>query len=437
MLHRRRQCCRDHNGQHVVLEGQIEPGDYDKLRDFLLVKRDYEEGDRCPAIYDDSSLCPEQIYLASPGGDVAEAMKIGRLVRALGWDAVVPTRTDNTPTGSSRRENEIKRHHLGDAEANFMCASACFFIFVGAISKDTDVLTSVFGPPIIGVHRPYVPTERLKELSGGQAIATANLTRVTVEGYLKEMDVQTKYIDQMFSVPKDKVLWIGEDDFDNDFRGLVPSLREWVEAKCNNLTDIEKTAWESIKNKLSNRRTQTENSVADQIAKKFDEQARCEIKLQFELRKDAWQRWRKEALQKVADICAARKGKLPAELATALSAAVPNQQSAGAALTLAQTAGLCRAYGLRENAIRLLATRGDAKAQRILGNLFTFGGSTIAKDRLEGMAWYGRAGAQGDLFAQNFYRDLSGPSSVTNHHWTDKENFETGLWISRNCPALC
>jgi len=48
------------------------------------------------------------------------------------------------------------------------------------------------------------------------------------------------------------------------------------------------------------------------------------------------------------------------------------QQSAAVALNLAQTAGLCRDYELRENAIKLLATRGDAKAQRILGNLYFF-----------------------------------------------------------------
>jgi hypothetical protein len=96
----------------------------------------------------------------------------------------------------------------------------------------------------------------------------------------------------------------------------------------------------------------------------------------------------------------------------------------------------------------VLADRGDAKAQRILGNLYTFGGSTIAtervfainttaKDRIEGMAWYGRAGAQGDLFAKKYHHDLADKVSDPNHHWTDEENMEVGEWIERNCPALC
>jgi hypothetical protein len=82
--------------------------------------------------------------------------------------------------------------------------------------------------------------------------------------------------------------------------------------------------------------------------------------------KDAWQRWRKETLKNIADMCAARKNGLPGELATALSTAKANQESATVALGLADTAALCGQYALRENAIRLLATRGDAKAQRIL-----------------------------------------------------------------------
>ena len=44
------------------------------------------------------------------------------------------------------------------------------------------------------------------------------------------------------------------------------------------------------------------------------------------------------------------------------------------------------------------------------------------------MAWYGRAGAQGDLFADKVN---------TNHVWTDGERVELGFWILRNSPTLC
>ena len=246
------------------------------------------------------SGCPERIYLASPGGDVAEAMKIGRLLRALGWTAIVPTRTDNSPAGLKLHEDEIKRYDLGDPRTNFMCTSACFFAFVGGVSKDTALLSL---PPILGIHKPYLTTERLKELSGGQAIAAANITRAVIENYLKEMDVPTKYIDQMFSVPKDQILWLSEDNFDNDFRGFIPSLRDWVDAKCK-LTDVEKIALEAIRKKTFDKRTQAEWDVENLLDKK---QWDCEEKAKIELRKEATHRWRKEALQNIADTCVGRE----------------------------------------------------------------------------------------------------------------------------------
>jgi hypothetical protein len=333
---------------------------------------------------------------------------------------------------------EIKRYSLEAPNTNFMCASACFFIFVSGINRDA---VAFLLPPILGVHRPYLPIERLRELSGSQVITVANLARTVVENYLKEMDVPTKYIDQMFSVPKDKILWISEDDFDADFKGLIPNVRDWVDAKCK-LTDVEEVALKSINDKPFDKRTKAEWAISERLSKqKWD----CEQQAKFKLHKDAWQRWRKETLQNIAKLCADRKTTLPGELSAALSVAKPNQQSATVALNLAQTAGLCRDYALRENAIQLLANHGDAKAQRILGNLYSFGGKTIAtdypivanEDKVEGMTRYGRAGAQGDLFAQKLHRDLADKVSNTNHVWTDEENFETGLWISRNCPALC
>jgi hypothetical protein len=107
-------------GQTVVLEGLIEPGDYDKLRDFLLAKRDYGIfGDpTCDGPYLDG--CPDEIYLASPGGDAAEAMKIGRLVRSLGWETMAPSRTLNDAIGDKLRQTQIERYGLEDPQSNFM-----------------------------------------------------------------------------------------------------------------------------------------------------------------------------------------------------------------------------------------------------------------------------------------------------------------------------
>jgi hypothetical protein len=57
----------------AVLEGAIRAGDFERFKNFIL-----EGGNAF------------QIYLASPGGDLAEAMKIGLLVRLLKLSTVVP-----------------------------------------------------------------------------------------------------------------------------------------------------------------------------------------------------------------------------------------------------------------------------------------------------------------------------------------------------------
>src|SRR5689334_12084567 len=56
----------------LVMEGKIEAGDYDKLRSVY--------GDIRTNQFYIGSPGTNWFYLASPGGDLAEAMKIGRLV---------------------------------------------------------------------------------------------------------------------------------------------------------------------------------------------------------------------------------------------------------------------------------------------------------------------------------------------------------------------
>lgn len=61
-------------GADLVLEGEIAGGDYEKIRDFIEEEQ------------------AQSIYLASPGGNLAEAIKIGRLLRKLKFKTVIPTR---------------------------------------------------------------------------------------------------------------------------------------------------------------------------------------------------------------------------------------------------------------------------------------------------------------------------------------------------------
>ena len=170
-----------------------------------------------------------------------------------------------------------------------MCASACFFIFVAGIDRERDIW-----PPVLGIHRPYLSEADLKRLSGNQVIASAGQMRTVVEDYLKEMGVQAKYADLMFSIPKDQVRVIDEDDFQSDFEGYIPELRDWLDAKCNNLTDVERVASEAIQRKRRRQEKLTEDDerVDRMLTEKGMQEGNCRFQSLENLRKDKWKQLR-------------------------------------------------------------------------------------------------------------------------------------------------
>jgi len=247
----------------AVLEGKIEIGDFEKLWSFLF----------------DGNFSRE-IYLASPGGDLAEAMKIGRLVRSLNLETDVPGEYP-----SKFMENHM--HILKEPKVDYMCVSACFFVYVAGIKRSVD---SPFGRALLGIHRPYLSDSDLQAATSDEAIASANRTRAIVESYLKEMGVPAKYADEMFAISKDNIRWISPDEVRADFNGFIPELRDWVNARCDKRSDTEKNIWEQLMHgKTINELTPTERAMVETLAEKRREQFSCEDKLQSELAGHAYQ----------------------------------------------------------------------------------------------------------------------------------------------------
>ncbi len=259
----------------IILEGKIEAGDYNKLVKLI--------DDDCDHEFKGKPACADGIYLASPGGDLIEAMKIGRLVRKLRLETHVPS---DLPSPYRQKREAI----LKDAKANYMCASACFFVFVAGINRKRDI---GLGPPILGIHKPYLSDIELKRLSGNQVIASAGRMRTLVDDYLKEMGVPAKYADLMFSVPKDQVHFVNEDDFESDFEGYIPELRDWIEANCSNLTDVEKNVEKVIDGKKRRRQrlTEDEERMNHMLGEKDLQKGECLVELLSKLREDAWRQF--------------------------------------------------------------------------------------------------------------------------------------------------
>lgn len=195
----------------LVLEGKIGRGDYDRLRNFLVIKSNFEK-------------ISNGVFLASPGGYIAEAMKIGRLIRALRLSTDAPAGPlSGIPMFG---ESLIAPNNLVDPRSNYLCASACFLVYVSGIYRHLNWVGR------LGIHRPTHLESNLKELSVDQELDLTWRIRTAVKQYLKEMDVPDKYVDLMYSVPPNQVRWITQKEFTSDFQGFVPEFKDWVGAKC-------------------------------------------------------------------------------------------------------------------------------------------------------------------------------------------------------------
>ena len=189
----------------LVVSGEIVPGDYDRLLSRIL---------------DDPNrfLAENKIILASDGGDVAEALKIAKLVKSLFSEVIVGPLTGR-------------------------CASACFFIYAAANQRETD------GERLIGINRPYLvdseaesppaqlspprPSPSPPATSASPTDATGAESRALsrVRVFLQENAVPDYLVDEMFRRASDEVYWLSEDDQKN-LGYKSPAFKQYLRSEC-------------------------------------------------------------------------------------------------------------------------------------------------------------------------------------------------------------
>jgi hypothetical protein len=218
----------------LVLEGKIEAGDSDKVRSFLGNKANFEK-------------INGGVFVASPGGNLIEAIKIGRLIRALRLSTEAPS---GPPTDARRfSQPVIAPNNIANPRTNYQCSSACFFIYVSGVYRN---LGSVGR---LGIHRPMQLESEAKKLDVDEATNLAWRVRAFVKKYLEDMNIPDKYVDLMYSVPPNEVRWISQSEFDSDIGGFVPDAKRLLSTKCNLQTKDEATevrkCWMAYKVQLS------------------------------------------------------------------------------------------------------------------------------------------------------------------------------------------
>jgi hypothetical protein len=171
----------------LVLSGEIIPGDSDRLLSRIL---------------DDENrfLMQNKIMLASDGGDVAEALKIAKLVKSLFTQVVVGPLTGR-------------------------CVSACFFIYAAAGRREAD------GERLIGINRPYIADAQLAPVSPSDAALVENGALLPVRAFLQENAVPVYLVDEMFRHASDDAYWLSAEDVKN-LGYSSRSFNQLLLAKC-------------------------------------------------------------------------------------------------------------------------------------------------------------------------------------------------------------
>ena len=156
------------SSEAVYISGPIEAGDLEKLR--ALIRPDVWRFKK------------STVVLASNGGDVVEAMKIGDVIRSSYVSVFV-----NKNVG--------------------VCASACFLLYVSAVERGATY-------PALGVHRPYFGHEHFAGLSLVDAERKQIKLFDAFREFLTKREVPQDIQEGMFSLASNEIKWLTWKDID-------------------------------------------------------------------------------------------------------------------------------------------------------------------------------------------------------------------------------
>jgi hypothetical protein len=193
----------------LILEGKIERGDYIKVRDFLGDATNFNK-------------MTGEVFVASQGGNVFEALEIGYLIRRLRLSTDAPSQPPPTERSSG---NEIIHPNELTNPKNYLCTSACFLIFVAGIYRE------FIWAGRLGVHHPRLEYKPVGATENALSMADEEV-RNKLKSYLEEMNVPDKYLTLMYSLAPNQTRLITQAEFNADVKGYVPELRDLLQAKC-------------------------------------------------------------------------------------------------------------------------------------------------------------------------------------------------------------
>jgi hypothetical protein len=179
----------------IFLDGEIAAGDYAKLKRYIV---------------NNYSTFPTVWTLASPGGDLYEAMMIGKdLRRAFAM----------TFSGKG-------------------CGSACVFLLVAGTER------GAVGP--VRMHRPFFDQTAFSNLSPDEAVKEYKKLLDGSRQYLVEMGMPTNLVDSMYTKGSDEVFEMQGMEWTEQVGKTDPAHYEIIRASCGRLNPKERQDWKKI-----------------------------------------------------------------------------------------------------------------------------------------------------------------------------------------------
>lgn len=181
----------------IMLEGTIEAGDFEKFLEAVLA----------------GGVDVNKIFLATGGGDAGEAMRIGRLIRAFGFDVEAPKKFPEKNYCSFEPKNSD----------NCRCDSACIFLYLGGIHRYGDA---------IGVHRVYLNHKSQVNLNLDQIKVISKSLESETKKFFDDMGAPQSLIEQVNAAASDNVIYLSNDYVEKYLYGYSEDIEEWLIARC-------------------------------------------------------------------------------------------------------------------------------------------------------------------------------------------------------------
>ena len=256
----------------VKIEGEIEPGDALKL----LTLYEYF-----------GHFTTENVFLWSRGGDVEEAMLVGRLIRRLRLDTIAPSR------GKFDVLTLFGAHATPANKENNVCASVCVLIYAGGANRTGDLLI---------LHRPYPTPETASKLSDVEFELEEKKAIAKVRDYLQEMEFPQYYIDKLVATFSQDGYFPTDKELDeHPLAAIPPSLEEIILSRCEVLSSAEEKFLFDNADQIGKARAKNK-SLVDRLAARWQASFECETEQLNGLRLAAWNRENEAPIDDKCDV---------------------------------------------------------------------------------------------------------------------------------------